>query len=190
MLLSVDAGLTPDQVTTILERTATDASGGNGCRPCLLGRDAYTGWGRLDVAAAVAELAGTPPPPDGFEPNDDAGPAAWPLSGRSGTLHATLDFWDDQSDVYRVLIRKGEKLFAVLSGPSGTDTVLALWKPETVRVDDLRAQDMRVRQSARPGFVERLSFRAPRTAYYYLQVKVQEPAGGAGPYTLQFSKKG
>lgn len=190
MLLSVDPGLTPDQVTTILERTATDANGGNGCRQCPLGRDSYTGWGRLDVAAALAALAGTIPSADRFEPNDDAGPAAWPLSGRSGTLHATLDFWDDQSDVYRVLVRRGQKVFAVLSGPIGTDTVLALWKPETERVDDLRAQGLRVRLSARPGFVERLSYRAPRTGYYYLQVKVQEAAGGSGPYTLQFAKRG
>ena len=81
-------------------------------------------------------------------------------------------------------------MFAVLSGPIGTDTVLALWKPETERVDDLRAQGLRVRLSARPGFVERLSYRAPRTGYYYLQVKVQEAAGGSGPYTLQFAKRG
>ena len=92
MLLSVDPSLTPDQVMTILERTATDASGGNGCRRCPLGRDAYTGWGRLNVAAAVAALAGTLPPADAFEPNDDAGLAARPITGDSGTLQATVDF--------------------------------------------------------------------------------------------------
>lgn len=188
MLLSVDPNLTPDQVTTILERTATDASGGNGCRLCPLGRDAYTGWGRLNVASALAALAGTLPAPDAFEPNDDGGSAAWPLSGVSGTLRATLDFWDDQSDVYRIRLRQGQKLFAVLSGPEGTDTVLALWKPETEHVDDLRAQGMRLRSSARVGFVEKLSYRAPRTAFYYLQVKIQVAAGGAGSYKLQFAK--
>ena len=109
MLLSVAPHLTPDQVTAILERTATDANAGNGCRACRLGRDAYTGWGRLNVAAALAALAGPLPPADALEPNDDAGSSAWPLSGRSGTLRATVDFWDDQSDVYRVLLRRGDR---------------------------------------------------------------------------------
>jgi hypothetical protein len=190
MLLSIDPSLTPDQVTTILERTATDANGGNGCRPCRLGRDAYTGWGRLNVATAIAALAGTLPEPDSLEPNDDGGSAAWPLSGRSGTLRATLDFWDDQSDVYRIRLRRGQKLFAVLSGPKDTDTALVLWKPETQHVDDLRAQNMRLRSSTRPGFVERLSYRARRTGFYYLQVKIQVASGDAGRYTLQFAKKG
>ena len=186
MLLSVDPNLTPDQVTTILEQTATDASGGNGCRRCPLGRDAYTGWGRLNVADALAALAGTLPAADAFEPNDDGGSAARPVGGQSGTLRAAVDFWDDQNDVYRVSLRRGQKLYAVLSGPKDTDTVLALWRPETRHVDDLRSQNMRLRVSARPGFVERLAYRAARTGFYYLQVKMQ--AGGAGPYTLQFAE--
>ena len=186
MLLSVAPNLTPDQVTTILERTATDAIGGNGCADCRLGRDAFTGWGRLNVAAALTALAGPLPAADAFEPNDDAGGAAWSLTGTAGTLRATVDFWDDQNDVYRIRLRRGQKLYAVLSGPTGKDTALALWKPETVRVDDLRAQDMRLRHSARPGYVEKLSYRAPRTGFYFLHVKIE--AEGAGPYKLQFSK--
>jgi subtilisin family serine protease len=188
MLLSVDPSLSPDQVTTILERTATDANAGNGCRHCPLGRDAFSGWGRLNVAAAIAALAGPVPPTDTLEPNDDAGVSAWPLSGRTGSLHATVDFWDDQSDVYRLRVHRGQKLFVVLSGPTDTDTVLALWRPGTERVDDLRKQSMRLRVSARPGFVEKISYVARRTGFYYLQVKIQ--AGGAGRYTLQFSKTG
>ncbi len=187
MLLSVDPALAPDQVTAILERTAADANAGNGCRRCPLGRDAFTGWGRLNVQAAIAALSGPLPPADAFEPNDDAGAGAWPLSGTAGSLRATLDFWDDQNDVYRVRLRRGQKLYAVLS-PNGADTVLALWKPGTTHVDDLRAQDMRVRVSVRSGRVEKLSYRAPSTGYYYLQVKIQTAGGGAGAYTLQFAK--
>jgi subtilisin family serine protease len=186
MLLSVDPSLSPDQVTTILERTASDANAGNGCRHCPLGRDAFSGWGRLNVAAAIAALGGPLPPTDELEPNDDAGSSAWPLSGGSGSLHATVDFWDDQSDVYRLRLRRGQKLFVVLSGPADTDTVLALWRPGTLRVDDLRTQNMRLRVSGRPGFVEKISYVARRTGFFYLQVKIQ--AGGAGSYTLQFSK--
>jgi len=186
MLLSIDPHLQPDQVTAILEQTATDAIGGNGCGPCRFGRDAFTGWGRLNIASAIASLSGTPPPADGLEPNDDAGRHAWPLTGSSGSLQATVDFWDDQNDVYRVLLRRGEKLYAVLSGPAGTDTALALWKPATLRVDDLRAQDLRVRHSARSGVVERVSYRAPATGFYFLQVKIE--AEGEGAYKLEWAR--
>ena len=189
ILRSIAPDLKAGQVTAILERTASDANGGNGCKPCRLGRDAYTGWGRLNVAAAIAALAGTLPEPDAFEPNDDAGRAAWPLSGRSGTLHATVDFWDDQNDVYRVRLRGGQTLYAVLSGPRNTDTALTLWKPATQHVDDLRTQNMRLRSSSRPGFVERLSYRASRTGFYYLQVKIQVASDDSGRYTLQFAKR-
>jgi subtilisin family serine protease len=186
MLLSIEPRLQPDQVTAILEQTATDANGGNGCRLCRLRRDAFTGWGRLNVASAIASLSGTLPPADAFEPNDDAGRNAWPVAGSSGRLQATVDFWDDQSDVYRVFLRRGEKLYAVLSGHKGTDTALALWKPATVNVDDLRAQDLRVRHSARAGSVERISYRARATGFYFLQVKIE--AEGAGSYKLEWAK--
>ncbi len=190
MLLAVQPALTPDQVTTILERTATDANASNGCRRCPLGRDAFTGWGRLDVATALAALAGKLPVPDALEPNDDAGdeawPLAWPAAGRSLRVHASVDFWDDQSDVYRVRLRRGQRLFAVLSTPKRTDMVLALWRPGTRHVDDLRAQGMRLRQSARPGLVERLSYRARRAGFYFLQVKIA--AEGAGPSELELAR--
>ena len=47
-----------------------------GCAQCPVGRDRFTGWGSLDVLAALTMLTdGTPlPPPDRYEPNDDAGP--------------------------------------------------------------------------------------------------------------------
>ena len=179
MLLSVDPALTPDQVTTILERTATDANASNGCQLCPLGRDAYTGWGRLNVAAALAALTGTIPKPDSLEPNDDAGAAAWPLSGGSGTVHATVDFWDDQSDVYRILLRKGQRLFAVLSGPKGTDTVLTLWKPET----DARGRPA-LPGPAHPALGSRrlrredLVPRAVGTGLYFLHVKIEAERRG------------
>jgi subtilase family protein len=187
MLLSQDPALTPDQVSMLLERTATDANNANGCRPCRTGRDPYTGWGRLNVQTALGQLP-VPPPRDRFEPNDDAGPEAWALTGKSGSLRATVDFWDDQSDVYRVLLRRGERLFAVLSPPSATDTGLALWKPGAHHVDDLRSQDFRIRHSVRTGRrkTERLSYVVRKTGFYYLQVKIE--AEGTGPYKLEWSK--
>ena len=185
MLLSVQPSLTPDQITAILERTADDASAANGCRRCPLGRDAFTGWGRLNVAKALAQLGGKLPAADSLEPNDDAGNQAWYSSGRARTIHGTIDYWDDQNDVYAVRLHRGQRLFAVLAGPRGTDTVLSLWKPGVKHVDDLRIQNLRVRTSSRPGYVERLSYRVRRTGTYFLQVKIQ--AEGSGSYELQYA---
>jgi hypothetical protein len=141
------------------------------------------------VAKAVAQvLNGTLPAPDTLEPNDDAGPEARTLVGAAGTVRATVDFWDDQSDVYRIRLRRGEKLYAVLSGPKGTDTALALWRPATQHVDDLRHQNMRIRHAARNArrTTARLLYRARRAGLYYLQVKIE--AEGSGPYKLEFAK--
>ena len=66
-LLGVRPLLRPEQVTTIIERTAADANAQTGCA-CAPGRDAYTGWGALDATAAIESLAtrsrhGTPTSP-------------------------------------------------------------------------------------------------------------------------------
>src|SRR4029453_15727202 len=80
-----------------LERAAIDANAWDGCRACPLGRDPYTGWGRLDVSAALAALEGPLPARDSFEPNDDAGRAAYTLWGPKRRVEGSLDFWDDQN---------------------------------------------------------------------------------------------
>jgi subtilisin family serine protease len=187
MLIATNPGLSSDQVTTILEQSAADANAGNGCRRCPRGRDAYTGWGRLDVATAIASLGEELPQPDAFEPNDDSGSHARLLRGSRRTIHATVDFWDDQSDVYAIPLQRGQRLDSVLSGPSFTDTALVLWKPRTPTVESLATQGMRARVSDRPGSSEHIfGFRARRTGTYYLQVKIASADRGA--YKLQFAK--
>jgi len=183
LVRSVRPDLQPGQVMHVLTRTAVDTSP-------LVGRDAYAGWGRLDITNAVQRARDAKPPsPDSRETNDDAGSQAATLWGRrGGTVRATIDFWDDQTDVYRVRLRKGQRLFASLRGPPGTD--LFLWKPGTKRVDAISEvlQHHRVAQSAQRGSVERFAYRAPRRAdgFYYLQVKISEV--GDGPYTLSVTK--
>src|SRR5213078_1434766 len=105
-------------VAWLLERSADDASAETGCPQCAVGRDALTGWGTLDVLSALRTLTdGTPlPRSDTLEPNDDAGPWARPLAGRR-TINATLDYWDDQIDVYSVDLRGRQKLFVRLTPP-------------------------------------------------------------------------
>src|SRR5262249_38086687 len=76
LLLRTRPDLTAAQVAFILEHSAVDANATNGCSLCRQARDSLTGWGRLDVFAAVEALTGPLPPKDRFESNDDAGAEA------------------------------------------------------------------------------------------------------------------
>jgi len=186
MLIATEPGLTADQVITVLERSAVDATAANGCARCRPGRDALTGFGHLDVAAALAALVLPLPAADSHEPNDDAGTSAYTLWGSQRVVEATYDFWDDRDDVYRVFVRRGQRLFASLAGAPGTDPALALWKPGTISVDDPSQRDQRVRLSARPGSGEYLGYRAPSAGWYYLHVQLG--AEGSGQYRLSVAR--
>jgi hypothetical protein len=188
LLIATRPTLSPDQVSWLLERSATDVNAATGCARCLLQRDPYSGWGELDVTAALKALDGPIPAPDRHESNDDAGPDAFTLYGRSIDVSATLDFWDDQIDVYRVRLRKGQTIAVSLRGPVGTDSNHALWLPGTQHVEGLSAalQSRRVTQSAHAGSHEHFLHRAGKAGWYYVEVKLTTP--GAGPYKLHISK--
>ncbi len=187
LVLGMRPDLRPEQVIALLERSADDVSAATGCRRCPLQRDQYSGWGRLDVLKALQALAGPSFPSDRYETNDDAGPWAFPLWGPSRTFTATLDFWDDQTDVYKVRLAKGQRIYVRTSGPERTDTKVLLWKPETETVEGLRIPTtLRAAQSARIGVQERLAYTAPATGWYFVEVKMSAP--GAGPYTLSYVK--
>jgi hypothetical protein len=132
-------------------------------------------------------LADEFPRPDRYEANDDAGTRAWYLKWREGTLTATVDYWDDQSDVYRMKLRKGTRLTATLKGPSGADVNLVLWKPGTTSIQTLAGRRIAARSSG-PGSRERISrYRAKTKGQYYLEVKISRP--GAGAYALSLQKR-
>src|SRR5207249_4013307 len=136
--------------------------------------DAFTGWGRLDVAKAIAAVqpGAILPAADHYESNDDAGLRAHTVGGRSGELKATIDYWDDQIDVYRVHLVRKQRLSARLAGPASVNMNLILWKPGTRAVEDLRAQRFRAAQSARAGSSEQVAYRANATGWYFVEVKV------------------
>jgi subtilisin family serine protease len=186
LLIGLNPNLRPDQVGYLLEHSADDANASNGCAVCPPVRDIYTGWGHLDVAKAIALLQGPLPPADQYEANDDAGLHAHTVYGQSGELQATLDYWDDQLDVYRLYLRKGQRLKVHVVGPQGSDLDLVLWRPGTERVEDLRSQRLRAAQSARPGANERIAYRAPAAGWFYVETKMTAPASGA--YTLTYDK--
>jgi hypothetical protein len=176
--------LAADQVVSLLERSSVDQTAATGCRRCTDNRDSLTGWGRLDVASAV-DPHRPHPATDKYETNDDAGIHAWRVGSRRATLRASIDYWDDQNDVYSIYLRKGQRLRAVLNGTPGTDVNLVIWKPGTRRVDELRYPSSRffAKASSRPGAKERLRYRADRKGRFFVQVKISAP--GSGGYKLQ-----
>jgi subtilisin family serine protease len=187
LLFAVNPTLTNGQVATLLEHSADDVNAATGCSHCALLRDPLSGWGRLDIAKAIEALGGPLPPPDRFETNDDAGTQAHTLFGKQVKFSATLDYYDDPVDVYRIALSGRERVNAQLTGGwGGANVDLVLWKPGTRRVDGLRAQKLRAAQSIMPGGSQRLTFTAPGRGWYYLEVKVTSP--GFGPYTLSFTK--
>jgi hypothetical protein len=189
LLIAMRPTLEPDQVSTLLERSAVDVNASTGCRRCPLLRDPYSGWGQLDVSAALRALAGPIPPVDRYESNDDAGARAFALWGRSIDLTATLDFWDDQIDVYKVRVSKGQTVAVALHGPVGVDANLVLWRPGTQRVEGLspELQARRLAQSVHAGSSnEHFLYRARQDGWYYVEVKLPSP--GSGQYRLHISK--
>jgi hypothetical protein len=190
LLLGQDPALTPDQVAWLLERTADDASPLSGCAACPEGRDALSGWGTLDVASALARLtSGLPlPRPDRYEPNDDAGPWAHALPPLPRTIDASLDYWDDNLDVYRVRLSRGQRLFARLTPGTKARVVLALWAPGTDRLETLDAQQDRLVVSRRAGAQSRLSYRARVTGTYYLSAKLVVPTRNPVQYRLAVAR--
>ena len=186
VLLALKPTLQPDQVANILEHSATDVNASNGCKSCPLLRDSLSGWGRLDVSKAIAALDGVLPAPDRYEPNDDAGAQSARLSAAVTSVKATIDFWDDNIDVYRIYLRNGQKVRLALDGPAGATTNLLLWKPGTKRVNDLRAQNLRAAQAIGPGSSHRLGYRVRRKGWYYVEVKLT--TRGYGPYELTITR--
>jgi len=172
VLLGLNPALTPSQVTTILERQTDDVSASTGCAACPSGRDMFSGWGSLDVQKAVAAVTqGNLPPSDRFEPNDTV-QQAYRLRGPRPMAGATLDYWDDRVDVYRVKLARGQRLLArVRSRP-------------TVNLILLSGPKARLMQSV-SGQKQRLAYRVRRTGWYYVKVRC---AAGAGRYTLRLDE--
>jgi hypothetical protein len=123
------------------------------------------------------------PDADRFEPNDDAGGEAAIVYQRMSAT-ATLDWWDDPNDVYRIHLVRGQRL-SVLVSSEKVDPSIVLWKPGLHQLDDARS-DLRAKRSIHPaGTPERIHFRAHRTAWYTLQVRLARP--GFGPYRIHLA---
>jgi subtilisin family serine protease len=191
LLLGQSPHLTASQVAWILERSADDANAGTGCAQCPNGRDLYTGWGTLNIESALTMASdGTKlPAPDRYEPNDDAGVWAHALPPLPRTIDATLDFWDDNVDVYRVHLNAHARLFARSTPSVAANVRLALWAPGTNRVGalDVDLSD-RLALSTRTGAQARLSYRAATTGVYYLEVRLLSKPRDPVSYRLALAR--
>jgi subtilisin family serine protease len=196
LLIGADPSLTPAQTEWLLERSAVDARPSTGCETCKVGHDPLTGWGMLDVNAAL-DLLGDGhdlPTPDSHEPNDNAntaGASAFPIPA-SGSLSATLDYYDDPVDVYSVKLRAGEKLFARLGIASSEENLLRLWPPGTTNVL-LPARDVLAEESTRSSVLSgqvRLAFTAPAAGTYYLEVEALRAQRAPDRYRLSLAATG
>ena len=100
--------------------------------------------------------------------------------GKRDRLKATVDYWDDPVDVYRVPLQPSEQLRVQLS--AGTGLKLELWQPRTVHVDTRASQRFLIAAST----TDRLRFRAPHRGMYYLEVR--EVSAAFSPYALTLAK--
>ncbi len=154
------------------------------------GFDPFSGFGRLDIPAA---LTVAPPARDPQEPNEDVSyvkPAGFlhraltPLTaaGRSrGAIVGRLEFAEDPRDVYRFWV-PAKRTAVVALKPSGGDVDLGLWGPRTISVLETgaaRKRDFRG-VSERPG-TRREALRVKNTsrrgAYYYAEASVGASSG-------------
>jgi subtilisin family serine protease len=187
LLLNFDPTLRPEQVASLLTRSAADATPATGCRRCTFDRDRLSGWGRLDVAAAIdAWRTGPPVAVDAYEPNDGVGAQARSIGVGRGHILASVDYWEDRVDVYRVRLRRGESVRASVRGPAGTDVNLALWRPGLRRLASGATRRLLAARSARPGALESVAYRAPAAGAYYVQVSVR--GEGWGEYSLRLAR--
>ena len=189
LLLSEEPSLAPEQVALVLRKSATDMTPATGCKQCWSQHDDFSGWGRLDVSEAMRAVHDELPRADQFEPNDAAGDRAAELGRRKPVLRlqATLDYWDDPIDVYRVWLRRGQRISARVNGLGVVESELRLWRPGT------RALQRRSGLAGRPvrrgvGFYRKRlrAYRAQASGWHYLEVRAEFP--GSGRYALQIRR--
>jgi hypothetical protein len=131
---------------------------------------------------------GALPSADRYETNDDVRAHTARLAAAAGKISATLDYWDDPTDVYPVDLAARRRLSISLAGPAGTSVRLRLWSPQT-RTIAAAATKLTVAKTTAAGARQRLAYRVPagKGGRYYLQVAISKP--GAGQYTLRWTRR-
>ena len=182
-LLAQRPGLDASQLRALLISTAQDVG--------PTGRDDATGWGVLNLAAA---LAAPTPGRDGPEPNDDpalARSTPEPLPGSApgeAALRGTIEEWADPKDDYRVALDQGDTLELTAQAAPGSDVDLLVWRPgaPAFRAGGDYTRQWLAAAALGPGQTETLTYVAARSGVHTVEVKA---ATGRGRYRLTILRK-
>ncbi|MBD0349248.1 MAG: S8 family serine peptidase [Thermoleophilia bacterium] len=179
--------LTNDQLADVLRLSARDV--------WTTGYDSRTGFGLLDIPAALAR---PPRAPDQLEPNDDIDqvapgrlfrsgqPAVVTRARRSARIVARLDEIEDPADVYRLQVPGRRTLTVTVAGNANVGTNLWRSRTRTVYARDAAAARNRLATSNRPGKrAERLVYRNPTRGpvTVYFDVWLAKNAARRASYT-------
>ena len=183
---TVRPDLDASQLFEVMRRSAQDID--------PAGRDDATGFGLLDVPAALAYPA---PVRDPLEPNDDVeyvkpdglyDTAIAPLTAkthRRATVRARLTAADDPRDVYRVWLPKQGTITATATADTNID--LSLWKPDTTSVTEKATTNDRLARATTAGKNEKLLYHNTLAGgFAYLAVTFPKGVRDA-VYTLRLS---
>lgn len=179
--------LTATQVAEILRRSARDIG-----QP---GRDTASGFGELDLGAALALPA---PIDDPFEPNDDINqvnpvkdmylskePPLTTATRRAGRIAGRVDEWEDPRDVFRVWLPAHRRVVAKLTATDNSD--LSLFSSTAPTVVGRFATAGRLARANAGGTTERLVYdNATRGRWAYLAVSLP-PTTVSSTYRLSLS---
>jgi hypothetical protein len=174
--------LTVDQVAQVIRLSARDIASP--------GYDASTGFGALNLAGALVKQ---PPIADPKEPNDDitfvdgrtfghADRAVW-SGGRTATLRALLDYYEDPYDVYRVRVPAHKRVHVTVVPRFGNPDV-ELFDSRATRVATSRHRVARSRHSGTRTDRVAYSNHASRTRTLYVNVYVPRQKTLDAGYTL------
>jgi hypothetical protein len=159
--------LDASQLFEVMRRSATDID--------VPGRDDGSGYGLLNVPAALAYQA---PVPDPLEPNDDVNyvqpggtyytgiPALTTRAVPSTTLVGRLAAAEDPRDLYRVFVPAHGRITVKTTAAAGVD--LGLWRLKTASVTERSPGKDRLARSTANGSLVSVSYKnagAAQTAY-------------------------
>jgi hypothetical protein len=179
---TLDAG----QVAEILRRTARDIS--------PTGRDTASGFGLLDVPAALAAPA---PVNDPSEPNDDVADvvpgradyrgarALTTAAASTGRTQGRVDRAEDARDVYRVWLPKGRRLTATVSADASVSLRLVATSSSTVTAP---GKGLLARSAATTATTRALAYRNGATGRWALVV-VAPSSSATTTYSLSVSAR-
>jgi Subtilase family len=179
--------LDASQLFEILRRSAHDLG--------APGVDVESGFGLLDLPAALAYPA---PAPDPYEPNEDVNevaPAGFFSVGRGpltspgrprATVAARLDADEDPRDVYRVWVPARAAL-TVTARPSAGDVDLGVWAAGAETVTEREGR--RALSAARGRAAEKIVLRGDRRRGSYVWLSVSIPRGPEAAYTLSVTAR-